>query len=147
VRKPLIIGMWLTLNMAVYGQTMKPLVKLEAPDSVGFAVVCDGGESIVGVTEKHDVYVWSLPSGRRRAINVTGGEVNWKKVACNPKVLAMGLSSGVVAVFDPAGAELRRFDLKQSVGAIAVSADGSLVAAATYFGPVQLWHVPSGKHL
>jgi hypothetical protein len=106
----LITGVWLTLCMTVCGQTLKPLVqvKLEAPDSVDFAVVCDGGESMVGVTEKHDVYVWSLPSGRRRTINVTGGfggHVNWRKVACNPKVLAMGLSSGAVVVFDPAGTE------------------------------------------
>lgn len=147
MRKALIAGVWLTLSMTVCGQTIKPLVKLEAPGLVHFAVVCDGGESIVGVTGKHEVYAWCLPSGTRHEINVTGGEVNWKKVACNRRVLAMGLSSGAVVVFDPAGTERRRFDLKQSVGAIALSTDGSLAAAATYFGPVQLWDVATGKHL
>lgn len=150
MRGVLITGVWLTLCLTVCGQTLKPLAKLEAPGSLDFAVVCAGGESMVGVTEKDDVYVWSLPSGRRRTINVTGGfggHVNWREVACNPTVLAMGLSSGAVVVFDPAGTERRRFDLESSVGAIAVSADGSLVAAATYLGPVQLWDVASGKHL
>jgi WD40 repeat protein len=147
VRTVLIAGVWMTLSVAVCGQALKPLAKLEAPHSVDFAVVCDGGESIVGVTEKHDVYAWSVRSGTRNKLNVTGGDVNWRTVACNPKVLAVGLSSGAVAVFNSAGTETQRFDLEGSVGAIAVSEDGSLVAAATYFGPVQLWDVASGKHL
>jgi WD40 repeat protein len=150
VRGVLISGVWLTLCMTAFGQTLKPLAKLKAPGSLDFAVVCDGGESMVGVTEKDDVYVWSLPSGSRRTVNVTGGfggHVNWREVACNPKALVMGLSSGAVVVLDPAGTERRRFDLKQSVGPVAVSADGNLVAAATHLGPVELWDVESGKHL
>lgn len=147
MRGALLTGVWLTLCLAVCGQTLKPLLKLEAPDSVNFAVVCDGGESIVGVTKEHDVYMWSLPSGKRHPINLVGGRVNWRSVACNSKVLVMGLSSGAVVVFDPAGAERQRFDLKQYVGPVAVSADGSLVAAATDAGPVQLWDATSGRHL
>lgn len=150
MRGALIPGVWLALCLAVSGQSLKPLAKLEAPGPLEFAVVCDGGENIIGVTEKNDVYVWSLPSGKRRAISMAdgfGGHVNWGEVACNPKVVALGLSSGAVVVLDAAGTERRRFDLKESVGPVAVSADGSLVAAATHLGPVQLWDVTSGKHL
>jgi WD40 repeat protein len=137
----------ITLSAAVFAQVANPLAKLEAPAPLNFVVVCDGGGSLVGVTAKSEVYSWSLPSGTRQTINLIGGPVSWGKVACNSNLLALGLNSGAVVVFDPAGAERRRIDIKGSVGAIAVSADGSLLAAATSLDPLRVWDVASGKHL
>jgi WD40 repeat protein len=140
----LCLSLWAT---TVCGQTLKPLVKLEAPRSMDSAVVCDGGGSIVGVGGEHDVYSWSLPSGTRHMINVTDGSISWRGVACNRKVLALGFKSGTVRVFDPAGTQQRRIELKSEVVAIAVSADGGFLAVATVYSPVQLWDLTSGKLL
>jgi WD40 repeat protein len=143
-------GVWLCLSLwatAVCGQTLKPLVKLEAPRSMDSAVVCDGGGSIVGVGGGHDVYSWSLPSGARQMIKVTDGNISWHGVACNRKALALGFKSGTGQVFDQSGIERRRIELKDEVAAIAVSADGGLLAVATIHSPVQLWDLTNGKLL
>jgi WD40 repeat protein len=62
-------------------------------------------------------------------------------------VLALGFKNGAVLVFDAAGTERRRIELEAEVVAIAVSADGQLMAVATVYSPVQLWDVASGKRL
>jgi WD40 repeat protein len=54
-------------------------------------------------------------------------------------------NGGTVVVFDAAGAEQRRIELKDEMAALAFSADGDLLAAATIRSPVQFWDVASGK--
>jgi WD40 repeat protein len=145
VKKALVAVLWLSSTGALYGQSVKPLLKLEAPAELRFAVVCDGGGNIAGVAREHDVYVWSLPSGTRRAVSVTGGQI--RLMACRGKVLAVGFRDGTVVVFDAAGSERRRIDMKHDLAAIALSADGELLAVATLYSPVQVWDVASGKLL
>jgi len=147
VRRAAGLVVWLTLTSVVCGQTVKPLAKLEAPGVLSFAVVCEGGESVVGVAGQHDVWVWSLPSGTRRTINGITGHIPQAGVACNRKALALGTTKGSVAIFDASGKERRRIDLQGEVAAMTFSSDGELLAAATINSPVQLWDVVSGKLL
>lgn len=145
MKKALAAFFGLTLTSAFYGQTVKPLVKLEAPRELRFATVCGGGGSIAGVAGEHDVYAWSLPSGTRRSVGVTGGHISL--VTCSGKALAAGFRDGAVLVFDAAGNERRRIEMKDELAAVAFSADGELLAVATTHSPVQLWDVASGKLL
>ena len=139
------VAVGLSLASAICGQTVKPLAKLETSGKIDFAVVCEGGESVVGVAGAHEVSVWSLPSGTRRTISGMNGRISPYGVACNRKALALGSNGGTVVVFDAAGAERRRIELKGEVAALAFSADGEMLAAATIHSPVQFWDVASGK--
>jgi WD40 repeat protein len=145
VNKVIAAGLWLSLGVAVCGQTVKPLAKLEAPGKIKFAVVCEGGESVVGVAGEHEISVWSLPSGTRRSITGMNGRISPSGVACNGKALALGSNGGTVVVFDAAGTERRRIELKGEVAALAFSADGEFLAAATIYSPVQVWDLTSGN--
>jgi WD40 repeat protein len=145
VKKLFAVTVWLSFVSVVCGQTLKPLARLEAPGKINFAVVCEGGGSVVGVAGEHEVSVWSLPSGKRRTISGMNGHISPSGVVCNRKALALGSSTGVVVVFDAAGAERRRIDLKGEVAALAFSADGEVLAAATTRSPVQVWDLASGK--
>jgi WD40 repeat protein len=145
VKKAFAAIVWLSLAGLLCAQSVKPLAKLETPAPLTFAMVCDGGESVVGVARQHDVFVWSLPSATRRAINGISGHIGASAVACNRKALALGTNDGTVVVFDAVATEQRRIQLHGEVAALALSADGKLLAAATIFSPVQLWDVASGK--
>jgi len=145
VRTTFAFGVWLSLTSAVCGQVVQPFAKLEAPGALNFAVVCDGGERVVGVAGEHGVSVWSLPSGVRRTIDGMKGHISPNGVACNRKGLALGSNSGTVVIFDAAGAERRRIELKGEVAALAFSADGDFLATATIYSPVQIWDLASGK--
>jgi WD40 repeat protein len=145
VRNIFAVAVWLSLGSAVCGQSVKPLVKLEAPGKLNFAVVCEGGASVVGVAGEHEVSVWSLPSGTRRTIGGMKGHISPVGVACNRKALALGSNVGTVLVFDAAGSERRRIELKAEVAALAFSADGERLAASTQDSPVQMWDLASGK--
>lgn len=137
--------LWLMLASLSYGQTVKPLVKLEAPGELRFATVCAGGGSIAGAAGEHDVYAWSLPSGTRRSVGVKDGHISL--MTCNGKALAAGFRDGTVVVFDAAGNEKRRIEMKHELAAVALSSDGDRLAVATINSPVQLWDVASGKLL
>jgi WD40 repeat protein len=50
-----------------------------------------------------------------------------------------------VVVFDAAGSERRRIELKFEVAALAFSTDGESLATATIHSPVQMWDLASGK--
>jgi WD40 repeat protein len=144
IKEALALAFWLASTTAFYGQTVKPLAKLEAPGELRFAVVCNGGQRVVGVAGDHDLYEWSLPSGARRAISVADGRISL--AACG-EALAIGYKDGTVSVLDVAGNERRRIKMEYEPGAIALSADGELLAAATFYSPVQVWDVSSGKLL
>jgi WD40 repeat protein len=145
VRKIFAVTVWLSLGVVVCGQSVKPLAKLEAPGRLNFAVVCEGGASVVGVTGEHEVFLWSLPSGTRRTIGGMNGHISPVGVACNRKELALGSNVGTVVVFDAAGAERRRMELKDEIAALAFSPDGESLATATIHSPVQMWDLASGK--
>jgi WD40 repeat protein len=145
VRKIFAVTVWLSLGVAICGQSVKPLAKLEAPKKLNFAVVCEGGASVVGVAGEHEVFVWSLPSGTRRTIGELKGHISPVGVACNRKALALGSSVGTVVVFDAAGAERRRIELKDEIAALAFSADGESLATATIHSPVRMWDLASGE--
>ena len=145
MKKIITAAFLLSLGAAVTAQTVKPVTTLVTPAPLTFAIVCDGGESVVGVARQHDVFVWSLASGARRAINGVSGHIAASAVTCNRKALALGSNDGTVVLFDAAATEQRRIQLQGEVAALALSADGELLAAATIFSPVQLWDVASGK--
>lgn len=148
MNKTLAAAIWLGLTSVVCcGQTVKPMVTLEAPVALNFAVVCEGGESVVGVAGAHDVFIWSLPSGARRTIGGFTRRISPFGVSCNRKALAIAATDGTVVIFDPAGVERQRIDLKAEPAALAFSTDGTMLAAATIYSPVQLWDVASGKRL
>ena len=145
MREIFAVVVWLSLGLPLCGQIVRPVAKLEAPGKLNFAVVCEGGASVVGVAGEHEVFVWSLPSGARRTIGGMKGHISPVGVACNRKALALGSSVGTVVVFDAAGGERRRIELKAEVAALAFSADGERLAAATQNSPVQMWDLASGK--
>jgi WD40 repeat protein len=145
VRKIFAVTAWLSLGLVVCGQSVKPLAKLDAPEKLNFAVVCEGGASMVGVAGEHQVFVWSLPSGTQRTIGGMKGRISPSGVACNRKALALGSNLGTVVVFDAAGSERRRIELKAEVAALAFSTDGESLATATIHSPVQMWDLASGK--
>jgi hypothetical protein len=76
VRKIFAVTAWLSLGLVVCGQSVKPLAKLDAPEKLNFAVVCEGGASMVGVAGEHEVFVWSLPSGTQRTIGGMKGRIS-----------------------------------------------------------------------
>jgi len=143
-----VMAAFLALCGSVYGQTVKPVAQLDAPAGLIFAMVCDGGESVVALAGQNDVYAWSLPSGTRRALK-TGidGHIDPGAVACNRKMFAVGSAHGTVVVLDAGGAERHRMELKEEVTFMAFSADGAMLAVTTANSPVQLWDVASGKAL
>ncbi len=143
MRTAFAFAVWLSLTSAVCGQVVQPFAKLEAPGALSFAVVCEGGERVVGVAGEHDVSVWSLPSGARRTIGGMKGHISPNGVACNRLGMALGSNSGTVVIFDAGGVERRRIELKGEVAALAFSADGSFLAAATIYSPVQIWDLAS----
>ena len=130
------------------GQTVKPLAQLDAPGGLIFAMVCDGGESVVGLAGQNDLYAWSLTSGERRTLKAgLDGRVDPGAVACNRKMFAVGSSHGTVVLLDAAGVEQRRLELKEEVTGLTFSADGTTLAVTTANSPVQLCDVVSGKAL
>lgn len=128
-------------------QTVKAVAKLDSPGSVSFATVCDGGESVAGIAGEHDVYVWNVATGARRAVNSGGldGRVDPGAVACNREALAAGTTHGSVVVWDMTGVERHRMDLKEEVTGLAFSADAKELAVTTGNSPVQAWDVASGS--
>lgn len=76
MKKIFAVAVGLSLASAICGQTVKPLAKLEAPGKIDFAVVCEGGETVVGVAGAHEVSVWSLPSGTRRTVSAMNGRAS-----------------------------------------------------------------------
>jgi PQQ-like domain len=143
-REVLAVALWLTCTVGSYSQTIKPFAKLATPGELRFAVVCDGGQRVIGVAGEHDLYEWLLPSGARRAVPATDGHVT---LASCGKGLAIGYRSGTVLVLDDAGNERRRIEMKSDLAAVTLSADGDWVAAATYNTPLDVWEVASGKLL
>lgn len=143
-----VMATFLLLCGSIYGQTVSPVAKLEAPGGLIFAMVCDGGESVVALAGQNDVYAWSLPSGDRRTLK-TGldGHVDPGAIACNRKMFAVGSTHGTVVVLDAGGAEQHRMELKEEVTFLTFSADGTMLAVTTANSPVQLWDVASGKAL
>jgi WD40 repeat protein len=136
-----------TLAGPLCAQTLKPVAKLEAPAALAFALVCDGGQSLLGIAGHHDASLWSLPLGTRSSLAGLSGIIGRSAVACNQKAVALGTDEGNIVIFDALGAERRRIKLEGEVAAVALSADGTLLAAATIYSPVQLWDAGSGKHL
>ncbi len=129
-------------------QTVKPVSKMEAPGNLDYAMVCDGGGSVVGVAGEHEVYVWSLPSGTRRMVQAgLDGHIDPGAIACNRKVMAIGSTHGTVVVLDAAGREQRRLELNQEVTGLALSGDGAALAVTTANLPLQVLDVASGKQL
>lgn len=144
----LALAVVLAVVSSVNAQTVKPVAKLDAPDGLIFAMVCDGGDSVVALTGQNDVYAWSLPSGTRRTLK-TGldGHIDPGAMACNRKMLAVGSAHGTVVVLDAGGAQRHRIELKEEVSFLAFSADGAMLAVTTTNSPVQLWDVATGKAL
>jgi WD40 repeat protein len=145
VKTALVLFLWLTSTGAVWGQTLEPLASLEAPGSLRFATVCRGGRSIAGVVGDHDLYIWSLPSHKQRAVHVFDGHIDL--LTCGEKALAAGFRHGTVLVFDAAGSERQRIEMKDELAAMAFLPDEEHLVVATFQSPLQVRDIASGKHL
>ena len=145
MKTPLVLLLGLGSAIALCGQTLKPTATLEAPGPLRLATVCTGGKSIAGVVGDHDLYLWSLPIGKPQAVPASGGRIDL--LTCGAKGLAAGLKHGTVTVFDSAGRQRQRFEMKDDLASIAFLPGEDRLAIATIQAPLGVWDIVSGKCL
>jgi WD40 repeat protein len=112
-----------------------------------YATTCQGGGRVLGIGKDGDIYSWTAPFGTPRRIHP---EARAKYLSCSSdgKRIAAGLHNGNVSIFDGDGTLTQNVSAtKHDIQAIALSADGSLLAVATNDTPTQLWDTKTGKQL
>ena len=145
MKTALALVLWLSAMSVVWGQSLKPWASLDAPGSLRFATVCRGGKRIAGVVGDHDLYIWSLPSRKQQAVHVSDGHIDL--LMCGEKALGAGFRHGTVLVFDAAGGERQRIEMKDDLAAIAFLPDEERLVVATIQSPLQVWDITSGQRL
>jgi WD40 repeat protein len=134
------------LANASSAQTVKPMVKLDTPGEVYFAVVCGDGQSVAGVDRVNDIHLWNLATGGHRLFKVgLDAQVDPGALACDQRTIAVGSVHGMVTLLDYDGNVRQRVSLKEEVTGLSLSRGGSKLAVSTANSPVQLWDVASGS--
>lgn len=137
----------LSIAGTCYAQQLHSEAKLTSPAPIVYATTCQAGNRVLGIAKDGDIYSWTAPFGAPKHIHP---ETRAAFLSCSPdgKWIAAGLRNGMALVLDADGELTQKMQVtKHDIQAIALSADGSLLAVATNDSPTQLWDTKTGKLL
>ncbi len=118
------------------------------PDAmVRFTAFSPKGEWVAGACQDGRVRLWSFPSGElRQVFDLVDQRVSSFRFSGDGSLLAVGGDRGGIRIWNiPSGKLKLEFEVGESVVALAISPDRSLLAVARKDEPARLWDLTSER--
>jgi WD40 repeat protein len=141
----------LLLAPAVFAQGLKLERTITVPPeaNVRSAALTPKGDFIAGACKDGRVRLWTFPAGElRQAFDLQDQQVSSLQFSSDGALLAVGGNRGLVRIWSiPSGKLKHEMKVGESVNALAISPDRSLLALAPGDAPAQLWDLTIGARI